>query len=202
MRIFNRIIKRMFDVIASLCGIIIISPFLVVIAIVIKITSPGPIFFKQSRVGKDEKLFKILKFRTMVVNAESIGKQITVGMDARITRSGYFLRKYKIDELPQLFNVFIGDMSLVGPRPEVPKYVRIYNENQKKVLEVKPGITDLASIRYRNENELLGKSENPEELYIGTIMPDKLNLNLEYIDKCNLFFDIYIIITTIIKCFK
>lgn len=202
MRIFNKVIKRIFDIIASLCGIVIICPFLIIIALVIKITSKGPILFKQNRVGKDGKLFQILKFRTMVVNAENIGKQITVGIDDRITKSGHFLRKYKLDELPQLFNVFIGDMSLVGPRPEVPKYVELYSDNQRQVLMVRPGITDLASIRYRNENELLGKAENPEELYINTIMPDKLNLNLEYIDKCNFFFDIYIIFTTIIKCLR
>jgi lipopolysaccharide/colanic/teichoic acid biosynthesis glycosyltransferase len=200
MKITNIIIKRIFDIIASFCGIIITGAFLIITAVIIKVTSPGPILFKQSRVGKDGKLFQILKFRTMVVNAESMGKQITVGQDNRITKVGRFIRKYKIDELPQLFNVFIGDMSLVGPRPEVPKYVELYNEHQRKVLNVKPGITDLASIRYRNENDLLGKAENPEELYINTIMPDKLNLNLEYINKSNIFFDIYIIIITIVKC--
>jgi len=200
MKITNIIIKRIFDIIASFCGIIITGIFLVIIAFIIKFTSSGPIFFKQSRVGKDGKLFLIFKFRTMIVNAESLGKQITIGKDNRITKVGHFLRKYKIDELPQLFNVFIGDMSLVGPRPEVPKYVELYTEKQRRVLKVKPGITDLASIRYRNENELLGKSDNPEELYINTIMPDKLNLNLQYIDKSNIFFDIYIIIKTVIKC--
>lgn len=200
MKITNIIIKRLFDIIASFCGIITTGIFLVIIAFIIKVTSPGPILFKQNRVGKDGKLFQILKFRTMIVNAESMGKQITIGNDNRITKVGHFIRKYKIDELPQLFNVLIGDMSMVGPRPEVPNYVELYNENQRKVLKVKPGITDLASIRYRNENELLGNSENPEELYISTIMPDKLNLNLEYIEKNNIFFDIYIIITTIVKC--
>lgn len=202
MKTTNKIIKRIFDIIASFCGIIITGLFLIVIASVIKFTSPGSIFFKQRRVGKDGKLFQILKFRTMVADAESIGKQITIGKDNRITKVGHFIRKYKIDELPQLFNVFIGDMSLVGPRPEVPNYVELYNDEQRKVLNVKPGITDLASIRYRNENELLGNAQNPEELYINTIMPDKLKLNLEYIEKSNLFFDIYIIFTTIIKCIK
>ena len=200
MKITNKIIKRVFDIIASLCGIIITGVFLVIISLVIKFTSKGPIFFKQSRVGKDGMLFQILKFRTMVVNAESLGKQITIGNDNRITKVGHFLRKYKIDELPQLFNVFIGDMSLVGPRPEVPKYVELYTDEQRRVLVVKPGITDLASIRYRNENELLGKADNPEELYINIIMPDKLKLNLQYIDKSNIFLDVYIIVKTIVKC--
>ena len=136
----------------------------------------------------------------MVVDAEKLGRQITVGADNRITKVGAFLRKYKLDELPQLFNVFKGDMSLVGPRPEVPRYVNMYTEEQRRVLEVKPGITDLASLKYKDENELLGKAENPDECYINTIMPDKLALNLEYINKSNIFYDIYIIITTIIKC--
>ena len=136
----------------------------------------------------------------MVVNAEKLGRQITVGNDNRITKVGGFLRKYKLDELPQLINVFKGDMSLVGPRPEVPRYVEMYTKEQRKVLNVKPGITDLASLRYKDENELLGKAENPDEFYINTIMPDKLALNLEYINKSNVFYDIYIIITTIIKC--
>ena len=190
----------MFDILASGIGIIILSPVLLIIALRIKTGSDGPVFFKQVRVGKDGKEFEILKFRTMVVDAEKMGRQITVGADNRITKVGGFLRKYKLDELPQLFNVFKGDMSLVGPRPEVPRYVKLYTEEQRKVLNVKPGITDLASIRYRDENELLGQAENPDEFYINTIMPDKLALNLEYINKRNVFYDIYIIIETIIKC--
>ena len=200
MNIFNRTIKRLFDILASGIGIIILSPVLLIIALRIKSGSDGPVFFKQIRVGQDGKEFKILKFRTMVVDAEKMGRQITVGADNRITKVGGFLRKYKLDELPQLFNVFKGDMSLVGPRPEVPRYVDMYTEEQKKVLNVKPGITDLASIRYKDENELLGQAENPDEFYINTIMPDKLALNLEYINKSNVFYDIYIIIETIIKC--
>lgn len=200
MNIFNRTIKRLFDILASGIGIIVLSPLLLIIALRIKTGSDGPVFFKQVRVGKDGKEFEILKFRTMVVNAEKLGRQITVGADNRITKVGGFLRKYKLDELPQLFNVFKGDMSLVGPRPEVPRYVAMYTEEQRKVLSVKPGITDLASIRYRDENELLGKAENPDEFYINTIMPDKLALNMEYIKKSNVFYDIYIIIETIIKC--
>ena len=141
MNIFNRTIKRLFDILASGIGIIILSPVLLIIALRIKSGSDGPVFFKQIRVGQDGKEFKILKFRTMVVDAEKMGRQITVGADNRITKVGGFLRKYKLDELPQLFNVFKGDMSLVGPRPEVPRYVDMYTEEQKKVLNVKPGIT-------------------------------------------------------------
>lgn len=200
MNIFNRVIKRIFDITASGLGIIVLSPILIVIALIIKKESDGPVFFKQIRVGEKGKNFEILKYRTMVVDAEKLGRQITVGNDNRITKIGGFLRKYKLDELPQLINVFKGDMSLVGPRPEVPRYVEMYNEEQRKVLDVKPGITDLASIRYRDENELLGTAEDPDDMYINTIMPDKLALNLEYINKSNVFFDIYIILKTIIKC--
>jgi len=197
---FNKAVKRIFDFICSTLGLIILSPILIAIVVKIKIDSDGPVFFKQIRVGEKKKEFEILKFRTMVVDAEKLGRQITVGNDSRITKVGGFLRKYKLDELPQLINVFKGDMSLVGPRPEVPRYVKLYNEEQRKVLEVKPGITDLASIRYRDENDLLGEAENPDDLYINTIMPDKLALNLVYINKNNVFFDIYIILKTIIKC--
>ena len=200
MNIVNRTIKRIFDFVCSGIGLIILSPVLIVIAIMIKKGSDGPIFFKQIRVGENGENFEILKFRTMVVDAEKLGRQITVGNDNRITKVGGFLRKYKLDELPQLINVFKGDMSLVGPRPEVPRYVKLYTEEQRKVLNVKPGITDLASLKYKDENELLGKAENPDECYINTNMPDKLALNLEYINKSNIFYDIYIIITTIIKC--
>lgn len=200
MNIFNRGIKRIFDITASGLGIIILSPVLLVIALMIKKESDGPVFFKQIRVGEKGKNFEILKYRTMVVDAEKLGRQITVGNDNRITKIGGFLRKYKLDELPQLINVFKGDMSLVGPRPEVPRYVEMYNDEQRKVLDVKPGITDLASIRYKDENELLGTAEDPDDMYINTIMPDKLALNLEYINKSNVFFDIYIILKTIIKC--
>ncbi len=200
MSALNKIIKRIFDIVCSGLGLMILSPFLLFIAIRIKMDSDGPVFFKQIRVGEKGREFKILKFRTMVVDAEKLGRQITVGNDSRITKIGAFLRKYKIDELPQLINVFKGDMSLVGPRPEVPRYVNMYTEEQRRVLDVKPGITDLASIRYRDENELLGQAENPDEFYINTIMPDKLALNVEYINKSNIFLDIYIILKTILKC--
>lgn len=200
MNTFNKVVKRIFDLICSTLGLIVLSPILIVIAIRIKTDSDGPVFFKQIRIGEKNKEFEILKFRTMVVDAEKLGRQITVGNDNRITKIGAFLRKYKLDELPQLINVFKGDMSLVGPRPEVPRYVNMYNEEQRRVLEVKPGITDLASIRYRDENDLLGEAENPDDFYINTIMPDKLALNLEYINKNNIFLDIYIILKTIVKC--
>ena len=197
---FNQIIKRIFDFLVSLMGIIILSPIFIIVSIAIKMDSKGNVLFLQRRVGRYEKEFNIYKFRTMVTDAEKLGKQITVGNDSRITRVGAFLRKTKIDELPQLFNVLKGDMSLVGPRPEVPKYVNLYTEEQKKVLNVRPGITDMASLRYRDENDILGKVDNPEEYYINVIMKDKLSLNLQYIEKSNIFFDIYLIVKTIIKC--
>ncbi|MCR1951893.1 sugar transferase [Clostridium sp. DSM 100503] len=200
MKKINEIIKRIFDFLASLLGIIILSPILLIVAIAIKIDSKGNILFMQKRIGKNGVPFYIYKFRTMVSDAEKIGKQITVGKDNRITKVGAFLRKYKIDELPQLFNVLRGDMSLVGPRPEVPKYVDLYTESEKRVLEVRPGITDLASLRYKDENDILGNVDNPEEYYINVIMKDKLKLNLEYIEKSNLIFDISLIFKTIIKC--
>lgn len=199
---FNKIIKRIFDFIASFFGCIILIPIFIIIAILIKLDSKGPIFFKQKRVGQYGKEFEILKYRTMIVDAEKVGKQITVGNDSRITRIGKFLRKYKLDELPQLFNVLIGDMSLVGPRPEVPKYVKLYNEKEREVLNVKPGITDFASIEYRDENEILGTVENPEEYYINVIMKHKLQLNLKYISSNNIFLDIKIILKTLLKCLK
>ena len=199
---FNKIIKRIFDFIASLIGCIILTPVFIIIAILIKLDSKGPVLFKQKRVGQYGKEFEILKYRTMVVDAEKIGKQITVGNDSRITKVGYTLRKYKLDELPQLFNVLKGDMSLVGPRPEVPKYVELYNECDREVLKVKPGITDFASIEYRDENEILGTVENPEEYYINVIMKHKLQLNLKYINSNNVFLDIKIIFKTLLKCLK
>ncbi len=197
---FNQIIKRIFDFLVSLMGIIILLPVFIIVSIAIKIDSKGNILFLQKRVGRYGKEFNIYKFRTMVTDAEKLGKQITVGNDNRITKVGAFLRKTKIDELPQLFNVLKGDMSLVGPRPEVPKYVSLYTEEQRKVLDIRPGITDMASLRYRDENEILGKVDNPEEYYINIIMKDKLSLNLEYIQKSNVFFDIFLIVKTIIKC--
>ncbi len=194
-------VKRLFDILASLIGIVILSPFLILISILVLLDSRGGIFYKQVRVGKGMKEFKLFKFRTMYSNSDKKGL-LTVGMkDSRITRMGYYLRKYKLDELPQLLNVLIGDMSIVGPRPEVPKYVAMYNDEQKKVLNVRPGITDYASIEYANENEILSKATNPEEEYINTIMPAKLKLNLKYISEMGLTTDIKIIFRTIGKIF-
>ena len=189
--------KRIFDLVASVIGLLILLPILVVVAIWIKLDSTGPILFKQTRVGYVGRYFQIYKFRTMVVNAEVIGAQITSGDDGRITKIGKVLRKYKLDELPQLINVLVGEMSLVGPRPEVPKYVKLYNEAQKRVLQALPGITDLASLEFRNESELLLGKENVEEFYVQQIMPQKLLLNLEYIDQAGLLFDLKIIARTI-----
>lgn len=188
--------KRLFDIIASGCGLIVLSPLFIILAIWIKLDSKGPIFYKQSRVGQYNKDFLLYKFRSMRVGSDKKGL-ITVGnRDPRITRSGYFIRKYKLDEFPQLINVLIGDMSLVGPRPEVRKYVDLYTEEQMHVLDVKPGITDLASIRYRNENEILENAENPDEYYINVVMQDKLKINLEYISNHSFWYDIALIFKT------
>ncbi|HPX75311.1 MAG TPA: sugar transferase [Bacteroidales bacterium] len=191
--------KRIFDLLFSFLGLVILSPFLLIIAILIVIDSKGDIFYLQQRVGKDNKDFNIFKFRTMRPNSDKQGLLTVGAKDSRITRIGVFLRKYKIDELPQLINVLIGNMSFVGPRPEVRKYVDLYNSEQKKVLTVKPGITDYASIKYSNENELLAKSENPEKTYIEEIMPAKLELNLKYINDASLLTDIKIIFKTFAK---
>lgn len=191
--------KRIFDITASFIGLIIVSPFFILIAIAIITESKGGIFYKQVRVGKNNSDFKLIKFRTMRPNSDKLGLLTVGGRDPRVTRVGYYLRKYKLDELPQLLNVFLGDMSLVGPRPEVRKYVELYNQEQKKVLMVKPGITDYASILYSNENELLAKSENPETLYIKEIMPHKLKLNMEYINNPGLITDFKIILKTVAK---
>lgn len=193
----KRPFKRIFDLICSLLGLLSISLVFLIVAISIKLTSRGPVFFKQKRIGRDGKEFYIYKFRTMIVDAEKKGKQITIGNDSRITSVGRFLRKYKIDELPQLINVVKGDMSLVGPRPEVPRYVALYNKKQKRVLSVRPGITDYASLYYKDENEVLGKVDNPEKYYIDIIMPHKLSLNIEYIEDNNIFKDFKIILKTV-----
>lgn len=199
---FNLFIKRSFDIIASFCGLIILSPMLLIVSLAIKLDSKGPVFFKQKRVGKNNKIFEIYKFRTMVTDAEKLGKQITVGNDSRITRVGKFIRKFKLDEFPQLINVLKGEMSLVGPRPEVPRYVDLYDEYQSQILFVQPGITDYASIEYRNENEVLGESENPEKTYIEEIMPTKIELNMKYIKNISLFEDIRLIVNTILVILK
>lgn len=195
-------LKRIFDIFFSFLGLVILFPFLVIISIMIATDSCGGIFYKQSRVGKNNVDFYLFKFRTMRTGSDKKGLLTVGGKDSRITSIGYFIRKYKIDELPQLLNVFLGEMSLVGPRPEVRKYVNLYNEQQKQVLSVKPGITDYASIEFSNENELLGKAENPEQVYIEEIMPAKLILNLKYIAEQGIITDLKIIFKTIGKIFS
>ena len=174
---------------------------MLIIAILIKIDSKGPIFFKQIRVTKGEREFKILKYRTMRVGSDKYS-QITVGKDDRITKIGSFLRKYKLDEIPQLINVLIGDMSLVGPRPEVPKYVALYTDEQKEILKVRAGITDYASIEFSDENDLLASEKNPEEAYIEKVMPKKIELNKKYLSEISVLTDIRIILLTIKKILK
>jgi lipopolysaccharide/colanic/teichoic acid biosynthesis glycosyltransferase len=189
--------KRLFDMVFSLALLVVLLPVGIVVSIWIVLDDFGSPFFVQQRVGLGGKNFGLLKFRSMRKNAESKG-QLTVGMkDNRITRSGYFIRKYKIDELPQLVNVFLGEMSVVGPRPEVPKYVSLYNKEQQKVLSIKPGITDFASIEYVRENELLSASSDPEKTYIEEIMPAKLELNLKYLREQSFLTDMKIILQTI-----
>ena len=186
-------LKRFLDITVSGLGLLCLSPLFVVLAIWIKYDSLGPVFYRQTRVGRRNRDFQVYKFRSMQVGADNKGLITIGGHDARITHSGYYIRKYKLDELPQLINVFLGDMSLVGPRPEVRKYVDLYTPEQMHVLDVRPGITDLASIKYRNDNELLGAVDDPEQYYQNVILPDKLRINQEYIKKSSLLFDIKII---------
>lgn len=190
---------RFFDFILSLVGLVVLAPIFIVLAIWIKTDSKGPVFYKQVRVGQNGIDFGLFKFRSMVVDADKKGLITVGGRDPRITRSGYFIRKYKLDELPQLINVLVGDMSLVGPRPEVRKYVDLYTDEQQKVLSVKPGITDYASIEYMDENEILGKSSDPEKTYIEEIMPEKIKYNMKYIQNKNVSEYFKIIFLTLLK---
>ena len=188
--------KRLFDIVASGCGLLVLSPVFLVVAIWIKLDSHGPVFYRQVRVGYKNKDFQIFKFRSMRIGSDK-GSLVTIGgRDPRITRSGYFIRKYKLDELPQLINVFVGDMSLVGPRPEVRHYVDFWTSEQMHVLDVRPGITDPASIKFRNENELMGKSEDPEDDYINVIMQEKIKLYLEYVENASFLYDLKLIFKT------
>lgn len=192
-------IKRCFDIIFSIVGLVILSPMLLVIAITILLDSKGPVIYKQDRVGKNAIDFKIFKFRTMRLDADKQGL-LTVGdRDPRITKVGYFLRKYKLDEFPQLFNVLIGNMSFVGPRPEVRKYVNYYTESDQEILQLKPGITDYASIHFRNEAELLKSATNSEKTYLNEIMPEKIRLNKIYLKENNIFIDSKIIFKTLLS---
>jgi lipopolysaccharide/colanic/teichoic acid biosynthesis glycosyltransferase len=188
--------KRLFDIVASGLGLIVLSPLFLILAIWIKLDSKGPVFYRQVRVGYKNKDFRIFKFRSMRVGADK-GSLVTIGgHDPRVTRSGYFIRKFKFDELPQLINVFLGDMSLVGPRPEVRHYVDYWTPEQMHVLDVRPGITDPASIKFRNENELMEMAEDPEKYYIEVIMQEKIKLYLEYVEKHNFFYDLGLIFKT------
>lgn len=188
--------KRLFDIIASGLGLIVLSPLFAVLGVWIKTDSKGPVFYRQTRVGRNNRDFRLYKFRSMRPDSDKLGLITVGGHDPRVTRSGYYIRKYKLDEFPQLINVFIGDMSLVGPRPEVRKYVDMYTPEQMRVLSVRPGITSLASIRYRNENDILAAAEDPDRCYIEKVMPDKLAVDLEYVDRATLWNDIKLIFST------
>ena len=188
--------KRIFDIVASGFGLLVMSPVFLILAIWIKLDSKGPVFYRQVRVGRKNRDFRIFKFRSMRVGADKMGLITVGGHDPRVTRSGYFIRKYKLDEFPQLISVFIGDMSLVGPRPEVRKYVDLYTSEQMQVLDVRPGVTSLASIRYRNENELLEKVEDSDQYYINVVMQDKLAIDLEYIRNVSFGYDIRLVFQT------
>lgn len=188
--------KRIFDILASGLGLIVLTPLFLFLSIWIKLDSKGPVFYRQVRVGKNNKDFRIFKFRSMRVGSDK-GSLVTIGgRDPRITRAGYFIRKFKLDEFPQLINVFIGDMSLVGPRPEVRHYVDYWTPEQMHVLDVQPGITDPASIKFRNENELMEQAEDPEKYYIEVIMQEKIKLYLEYVNNHSFWGDIKLIFKT------
>lgn len=189
--------KRLFDIVCSFFGLLVLSPLFVFLSLWVGLGSKGGVFYKQKRVGRFNKDFTLYKFRSMRVGADKKGLLTIGGKDSRVTKAGFFIRKYKLDELPQLLNVLKGDMSFVGPRPEVRKYVDMYTERQLKVLDVRPGITDLASIKYRNENDLLATADNPEKYYIDVVMQDKLALNLQYIETRSFFGDIKLIFRTI-----
>lgn len=189
--------KRLFDIFFSILGLVVLSPLFLVVAVWIKLDSRGPVFYRQVRVGRHNRDFRIFKFRSMRVGSDK-GSLVTIGgRDPRVTRSGYYIRKFKLDELPQLINVLKGDMSFVGPRPEVRHYVDYWTEEQMVVLSVRPGITDPASIKFRNENELMANAENPEEYYINVIMQEKLKLYIEYVNHHSLLTDIGLIFKTL-----
>lgn len=190
--------KRAFDILVSTTGLVLLFPLLLAVALLIKADSPGPVFFLQERVGRRFRPFRIYKFRTMVPEAPRLGKMITIGEDPRITRIGRILRLTKIDELPQLLNVLKGDMSLVGPRPEVRQYVELFRPDYEEILQVSPGITDLASVHYRHESEILGQAENPEERYVKEILPEKIRLAKEYLRRSSFCFDAGLIVRTLI----
>ena len=189
--------KRLFDIVASCIWLVVLSPLLLAVAIWIKLDSKGPVFYRQVRVGRYNKDFRIFKFRSMRMGSDK-GSLVTIGgRDPRVTRSGYFIRKYKLDELPQLLNVLLGDMSLVGPRPEVRHYVNYWTAEQMHVLDVRPGLTDPASIKFRNENDLLEQVEDPEAYYINVIMQEKIKLYLEYVEQASFGYDLKLLLKTL-----
>jgi lipopolysaccharide/colanic/teichoic acid biosynthesis glycosyltransferase len=191
------LLKRVFDVLAAFSGVVVLSPLLILVAALVKLTSPGSILFRQERMGRGGRAFPVLKFRTMVKDAPKLGGQITHGDDPRITQFGRLLRRAKIDELPQLFNVLKGDMSLVGPRPEVRRYVEMFADDYAEILRVRPGITDLASIKYRDEAAILGQAADPEKEYVGRVLPEKIRLAHEYLRRQSLLLDLTIIVGTL-----
>jgi lipopolysaccharide/colanic/teichoic acid biosynthesis glycosyltransferase len=192
-------IKRAFDIVAALVGLVLLTPLLLLVGLLIKLDSPGRVFFRQERIGRRFRPFLIYKFRTMVREAPQLGGPITFGADPRITRVGRFLRNTKIDELPQLINVLKGEMSLVGPRPEVRAYVEIFRAQYEEILQVPPGITDLASLYYRDEAELLGRAGDPTEEYVRRVLPEKLQLAKEYVKRSSFLFDVMLIFKTLLK---
>lgn len=196
------ILKRIFDIFFSFIGLTILSPIFLIVGIIIKVDSDGPIFFRQLRIGKNGKEFEIIKFRTMIHTRENTGLLLTVGDDPRVTKIGKLLRKHKIDEFPQLINVLFGEMSFVGPRPQVAKYVEEYGDFRHLILMVRPGITDYASVEYNHESELLGQYDDPEEVYINHILPIKLELNLKYLEEISIITDFKLIFITLYKLFK
>ena len=193
--------KRLYDILLSTVGLVLLCPVLLLLCILVKAGDGGPIFYRQRRVGRGGELFGIWKFRTMIVDADKKGLGITKGGDSRITPVGRFLRRFKLDELPQLWNVLHGEMSFVGPRPEVPRYVELYNPEQRAILNLKPGITDLATLEFRNEEELLRGAEDTERFYVEECMPRKIALNLEYASKANIWRDTLIILQTVFPFF-
>ena len=196
------ILKRLFDILASLILLIILSPLFIIFSIMIKLDSKGPIMFKQNRVTENGRIFKIFKFRTMVENADKNGSQVTVENDNRVTKIGKFLRKFRLDEIPQLINILIGDMSFVGTRPEVPKYVELYTDEMKATLLMKAGVTSLASIKFKDEEKLLQLDGNIDKIYIENILPQKMQYNLEYLKRFNFFYDIKLMFMTLFAVIK
>jgi lipopolysaccharide/colanic/teichoic acid biosynthesis glycosyltransferase len=193
--------KRLLDIVVSLVGLICLLPLMLLVAVLIKLDSSGPVFFRQERIGRGFRPFQILKFRTMLNNAQTKGRLITLAQDPRITRVGRILRQTKIDELPQLINVLKGEMSLVGPRPEVSRYVRAFQKDYEEILKVRPGMTDLASLKYRNEEAILSNSDDPDEEYVSHVLPDKIRLAKDYLERSSFLFDLSLIFKTLFKLF-